>query len=61
MDELLGSIIGIIIVIAIVLFFIFYVLIPFLSIVGGIGAVYGGGVAVKNYVVSLKNNVNFRD
>lgn len=61
MDEFFGSIIGFIIVIAIVLLFIFYVLIPFLSIVGGIGAVYGGGVAVKNYVVSLKNNVNFRE
>ena len=61
MDDLLGGILGVIIVIALVLLFIVYVLIPFISIVGGIGAVYGGGVAIKNYAVSFKNNVNFRE
>ena len=59
MDELLGSLVGFLLIIALIVVVVMYVIIPFLSFVGGVGAIYGGGIAIGNYAKSLRNNVKF--
>ena len=52
-----GTILAWVIIIGLIVAVIIYVIVPFFITVAGIGGVYGGGIAIKNYGKAFRDNI----
>lgn len=53
-----GEVIGILIIIGLVIAAVIYIFIPLVILAIAMGSVFGGGVSLFNYGLSLKNNIS---
>ena len=58
--EAIAGLIGIAVALVAIYLFIVYVVLPLVIIFSGSGILFGGGVAIRNYVRSFGKNVAFQ-